>query len=89
MKIKTLSLFQGNPQNNHQITDFKNSFTQQIQQFICYSNPQLKGPESKKKKNKAKKQLQQPSYSSVLNKGTENLRQQNTRAQEKITKTIR
>ena len=54
MKIKTLSLFQGNPQNNDQITDFKNSFTQQIQQFICNSNSQLKGPETKKKEKKRK-----------------------------------
>ena len=64
---------------------------QQTQQFLCTSNSKLKGPETKKikKQNKektktqTKTQTQQPSCFSRLNKGTENMRQQNTKAQEK------
>ena len=79
MEIKILSFLQQNPQNNDRITDFSNSFTQQTQQFLCKSNSYLKGPQTTKSKKKTEKQTQQPSCSTHLNKGTENVRQQNTK----------
>ena len=42
----------------------------------------MKGKETKK----TKKQIQQPSFSSNLNKGTEKLREENTKVQEKDKK---
>ena len=50
----------------------------------------VKGTRDKENKEKTNTQTQQPSCSSHLNKGTKNLREQNTKAQEKKnTKTIR
>ena len=46
-----------------------------------------KGPETKKIKKKTKKQKQEPSCSSHLNKGTENIKELNIKAQK--TKAIR
>ena len=43
IEIKTLSLFQGNPQNNDQITDFYNSFTQQTQSLKLQFSKGTKG----------------------------------------------
>ena len=51
-------------------------------QLLCTSNSKLKGPETKKTKKK-KKQTQLPSCSSHLHKGTEDMREQNTKALEK------
>ena len=53
-----------------------NSFTQHTQQFLCTSNSYLKGAETKKIK-KNQQNAQMPSCSSHLNKGTEDVRQQN------------
>ena len=53
-----------------------------MQQAPCTSNFHLQGPKTKKIK-KRKKQAQWPSYTSHLNKGAENMREQNTKAQEK------
>ena len=36
--VKTLSLFQGNAQNNDEIPNFWKGFTQQAKQFLCTSN---------------------------------------------------
>ena len=46
-------------------------------------NSTVKGTTDKENKEKTKKQTLQPASSSHLNKGTENMRQQNTKAQEK------
>ena len=75
-EIKALSPFQGKPQNNDQITDFQNGFIQQTQQFSFTSNSSLKGPVTKKIKNK---QINKHNSHHVL---TENVRQQNLKAQE-------
>ena len=46
--IKALSSFQENTQSSDQKPDVWNSFTKQTKQFLCTSNSQLKGPETKK-----------------------------------------
>ena len=46
--MKTLSIFQENPQNNDQLPDFENIFTQQTKQFLCNSKCNFKGVETKK-----------------------------------------
>ena len=49
IEMKTLSLFQGNPQNNNQIPDFWSSLTQKTQ-LLCTSNSYLQGPKITTKK---------------------------------------
>ena len=50
MKSEHSSFFEGHPQSSDQKPDFWNSFTKQVQQFLCTSNTWLKGLETKKAK---------------------------------------
>ena len=45
IEIKAISLFLGNP---YEVPHFQKSFTEETQQFLCISNPKLKGSETKK-----------------------------------------
>ena len=83
IEMKTLSLFSENPQSNDHMSDFWNRFTQQTQQFLCTSNSWLKGAETKKIKERQRNRHNNHHCSSHLNKETENVREQNTKIQEK------
>ena len=83
IEIKTLSLFQGNPQNNDHMSDFWNSFTQQIQQFLCTRNSYLKEPETKKIK---KKQINRHNSHDLLANKIKGLKMGNNKIQKQKKK---
>ena len=82
IQIKTLFLFQGNPQNNDQILTLE-IVLHYRQQFLCPSNYKLKGPETKKTNNKQRNRLN--SYHVLLNYKRQDMRDQKTKAQIKKT----
>ena len=51
IKIKTISLFRGNPHRRDQKSDIWNSFKQQPQQFLWTSKAKYKGQETNKARN--------------------------------------
>ena len=51
IKIKTISLFRGNPHRRDRTPDFLNNFKQQPQQFLCTGKAKYKGQETNKARN--------------------------------------